>query len=180
MIQKLLAITFIFFLSIMPLLAYESLQDVYNEASGNGQYDKYIELNPDIEYLGDLRISAGHNVFLDGHGARIYAEGDNFINIGISLSTLDIQNCVIIGGLGGIYLSVQAAGTIKNVTITGCREAGIRTYAVGSANNIAIYDNIMTDCLYGFFCNEEEHPQYLGQNTIYGMVSYRYAEFCPG
>lgn len=179
MIKKLLAIAFILLLGVIPLMAYESLQDVYLAASGNGDYDKYIELNPDIEYLGDLRISAGHNVFLDGHGALIHGEGDNFVNIGVSLSTLDIQNCVIVGGLGGIYMGVQASGTIKNLTILGCVEAGIRTYSVGSPNEIAVYDNIITDCLYGFFCNEDEHPQYLGDNTVYNTVSYRYAHFCP-
>ena len=76
-------------------------------------------------------------------------------------------------------MGIQASGTIKNLTILGCVEAGIRTYSVGSPNEIAVYDNIITDCLYGFFCNEDEHPQYLGDNTVYNTVSYRYAHFCP-
>jgi hypothetical protein len=167
-------------LGSLPGLADQSLQELYNQADGQGIYDRYIELNPDLEYIGDLRIMSGHSVCVMGNGAKIFGQGNNLIQVGVFGSRLDIQNCVMIGGLGGVYFSTGASGTIKNNTITCCAEAGIRTYTIGSANNVDVYDNIITDCYYGFFCNETEHPSYLGYNTIFNTISHRYAEFCPG
>lgn len=180
MSKKLSLAGLICLLAVIPAAAYQSLQELYAAAEGYGQYDKYIELDPQVEYLGDLRISPGHIVFVDGHGAIIHGEGDNLINVGVSASTLNIQNCLFLGGLGGVYMGAQASGTIKNNTIIGCQEAGIRTYTIGSDNSVAVYDNIIIECLYGFFCNEYERPQYLGYNTVFNTQSHRYAEFCPG
>ena len=163
----------------VPCMAYESLQQLFNEADSYGEYDRYIVLDPDTEYSGDLRIMAGHSVCVVGNGARIYAQSNNLIQVGVYSSRLDIQNCVMIGGLGGIYFGTNASGTICNNTITGCSESGIRLFAIGSYNQDYVYDNIITDCYYGLFCNELERPSYLGYNTVYDIYSYRYAEFCP-
>jgi hypothetical protein len=167
-------------LGFAPCMAYQSLQEVFDQATGQGEYDKYIELNPYMEYLGDLGIPTGYNVCIMGNGARIFSRNAYMVHVTVSAARLDIQNCVFIGGGGAVYLALGAAGTIKNNTIIGCSSAGIRTYTIGEDNEVYIYDNIITDCYDGVFCNEDEHPDYLGYNTVYNVGRYRYAEICPG
>ena len=58
--------------------------------------------------------------------------------------------------------------------------AGIRSYTIGTPNQLYIYDNIIIDCYDGLICNEPEHPFYIGYNTVYTATRYRYAEFCEG
>jgi len=175
---KILLIISIILITGLPVFAYQSLQQIFLAADGQGSYDKYIELDPDIEYLGDLRITGGLDVYLDGNGAYIYAQNSSMIQIGVNGSKLDIQECVLIGGICGIYSVNGGSGTYKNNTITGCTDAGIKVLNPIIADS-HIYDNIITECTDGFYCVEYEHPQYLGYNTIYNMSRYRYAEFCP-
>jgi hypothetical protein len=178
--NKMLLIVVSFILvACLPAFAYQSLQQIFLEADGQGEYDKYIELDPDIEYLGDLRIEPGFNVYLDGNGAYIYAQSGSMLQIGVRGSKLDIQNCVMIGGLCGIYSVNEGSGTFKNNTIIGCTDAGIKSLYPNSVAGCYIYDNIITDCMDGLYCVEGEHPQYIGYNTIYNVSRYRYAEFCP-
>jgi hypothetical protein len=165
---------------VMPCLAYQSLQEVYDQAGGQDGYDKYIELDPTIEYLGDLNIAEDGKICIMGHGAKVFPQSDYNIHIGVSRSWLDIQNCVFIGGGGAVYIGLDGSGTVKNNTIVGCLNAGIRTYSIGITNDVVIYDNIIIDCYDGFFCNEEEHPDYLGYNTVFNAERYRYVEFCSG
>jgi len=170
----------IILIACLPAFAYQSLQQIFLEADGQNGYDKYIELDPDIEYLGDLRIGGGLNIYLDGNGAYIYAQSSSTLQIGVNGSKLDIQNCVLIGGLSGIYSVNEGSGTFKNNTIVGCTDAGIRVLYPNSVIGNYIYDNIITDCTDGLYCVEGEHPQYIGYNIVYDVARYRYAEFCPG
>jgi hypothetical protein len=179
MLKLLITLIAVIVMASSPAMAYQSLQAIFLEADGQGGYDRYIELDPDIEYLGDLRISPGLNVYLNGNGAKIYAQNNNLIQVGVTASNLDIQNCVFIGGLTGLYYVNEASGTINNNTITGCIDAGIKIMYPNHISGTYVYDNIITDCCYGFYCVEGEHPQYLGYNTVYSIVRYRYAEFCP-
>jgi len=175
----LIIVALIVLITCSPVFAYQSLQQIFLDADGQNGYDKYIELDPDIEYLGDLRISGGLDVYLDGNGAHIYAQNSSMLQIGVNGSKLDIQNCVLIGGLCGIYSANEGSGTFRNNTIVGCLDAGIKVlYPNGIIGNY-IYDNIITGCTDGLYCVELEHPQYIGYNTIYNVSRYRYAEFCP-
>ena len=179
MIRLLISVVLTVLITGAPVLAYQSLQEIYLAADGRDGYDKYIELDPDIEYLGDLRILAGLNVYLDGNGAIVHAQNSNLIHIGVNGSNLDIQNCVLIGGLGGIYFINGSSGTIMNNTVTGCSDAGVKVITPAYSPGTYVYDNIITDCFYGFYCNEGERPHYLGFNTVYNAGRYRYAQFCP-
>ncbi|MCP4581800.1 MAG: right-handed parallel beta-helix repeat-containing protein [candidate division Zixibacteria bacterium] len=179
MYKLLILLIAIILIASTPALAYQSLQILFSEAESQGGYDKYIELDPGIEYLGDLRIGSGLNVYLNGNGAKVYAQNNNLIHIGVTGSNLDIQNCILIGGLGGIYFVNEASGTIKNNSISGCIDTGIKIMYPNLGAGTYVYDNIVTDCCYGFYCVEGEHPAYLGYNTIYDAFRYRYAEFCP-
>ena len=53
-------------LGAIPCLAYQSLQELFNQAQPNGEYDKYIVLDSETEYLGDLRIMSGYDVCVVG------------------------------------------------------------------------------------------------------------------
>jgi len=161
-----------------PAIAYQSLWEAYQDAPSYGGYDVYLELDQAIEYEGPLNIVGGVNVYINGNGAIIH--GVNGVSIGVANSNLDIENCVIVGGIGGIYVGPQGSGTINNNTITGMTDAGIRTYYPNQSVGVFIRNNIITDCYYGFFGIEDELPEYIGYNTIYDTWSYRYAEFCPG
>ncbi|MCD6162978.1 MAG: right-handed parallel beta-helix repeat-containing protein [candidate division Zixibacteria bacterium] len=177
--KTLLIIIMMLLMGNIPAIAYQSLWEVYDEAGGSGEYDKWLDLDPSIEYLGNLNITTGLNVYINGHGALIHGR----INTGaicVSGSHLDIENCVIIDGHAGLYIGSGSSAIIKNNTITGMTDSGIRTFYIGIGANTQIYDNIITDCYYGYFGIENEIPGYIGFNTVYNTISYRYAEFCPG
>lgn len=175
----LMIIIIILLVGNIPAIAYESLLEVYNQAGGYGEYDKWLELDPDVEYLGNLSIAPGVNVYINGHGALIHGR-TNSGAICVSNSHLDIENCVIIDGHAGLYIGAGASAVIKNNTIKGMIDSGIRTFYINGGVNSQIYNNIITDCNYGFFGIDYEIPQYIGFNTVYNTISYRYAELCPG
>jgi hypothetical protein len=153
--------------------------EAYDQASGNGRYSKYLELDSTINYDGDLVISTGQNVYIDGHGSLIFgSENDISVRVGLG-SNLDIQRCVFIGGQGGILLDSLVSGTINNNTIVGCREAGIKAQIGFRNDQIAIWSNIITDCLFGIYCIDSI-PAYVDFNDIYDIDSLRYALYCPG
>ena len=161
-----------------PVNAYQSLQEVFNQAGGSGDYDKYLELNPAIEYLGDLNMPNGLNACIQGNGAIIFGVANNTA-IRVGISNLDISNCIIVGGHLGIFFDTLASGIINSNTITGCDSAGVTVLYNTSQVVIEVWDNIITDCFIGFLCVEYMQPDYLGHNTVYNAGFYRYAEFCP-
>ena len=164
---------------ITNVSAYRSLQEIYDDAVGNGDYDKYIELDPAEEYDGDLSIFDGMNVFIDGNGAIIHGQ-EYYASISVYSSNLDIQNCVLVGGFAGIYISNLSSGTIVSNTIDGCVSAAIKTYYIDHDAGTYIWDNIITNCDFGIFIIEEEHPEYIAFNNIYNIEEFPYAEYCPG
>jgi len=176
--MRLIAIAVSFILMVSGAFSYQSLQEVYNEAEPGQQFDKYIELDPEIEYLGDLMIFDGMNVYIDGHGAKIYGEHTDLV-IGVYSSNLEIHNCVIIGGYGGIYISNLSSGKIYCNTIIGCSEAGIRTYYIDRNKDTEIYDNIITDADYGVFVIEDELPDYVAFNDLHNISQIGYVQYCP-
>lgn len=166
-------------LCALPAFAYQSLQELYNQAGPSGVYDKYIELDPAAEYQGDLRISEAISARLVGNGALIHGAPNNMA-IGVWLGRLDISGCIISGAAYGIYYTTNATGDVYNNTVTDCSQYGIAAIYTDNEAGFNVWNNIITDCYLGFYCIEEYHPLFLGYNTVYGTTSHRYAEFCPG
>ncbi|MEE9555195.1 MAG: hypothetical protein V3W18_12975 [candidate division Zixibacteria bacterium] len=178
--KRLVLITIILTLTAyVPALAYQSLQEIYDNADGNGLYDKYIQLNPDLEYLGDLRISDSVNVRIDGKGAVIFGI-DEEVAVNIHYANVDISNCVIVGGSCGIFFGAGASGDIYCNTITGSTFSGIAVTYPDLEAGVEVWDNIITESFFGLYCVEDYHPRYIGYNTVYDTESFRYAELCPG
>jgi hypothetical protein len=157
--------------------SYQSLQEVYDEAPAYGDFDKYVELDPTIEYLGDLHVTGDIRTRIIGNGAIIYGIG-NYIDISVRTGYAEISGCVIEGGGFGIYYSFGASGSIHNNTIFGANLYGIWTNYQDTVDGVYIWDNIITNCSYGIFCIENQRPAYYGFNTIWAIEIYRYAEQC--
>ena len=177
--RKFLFSILILAISIAPAFAYQSLQEIYEAAGPWGDYDKYLELDPEIEYLGDMHVSEAISVMVIGNGAIIHGRPYN-ISIGAFFGRLDVTGCIVIGGGYGIYYSTDASGNVFNNTVVGCSEYGISTIYQDEDYGVHVWNNIITDCFHGFYCIEYHYPEYLGYNTIYGVTGYRYAEFCVG
>lgn len=176
--KAILTLFIIFTMTVSPVMAYQSLQELYELAQPQGEYDKYIELDPFTEYLGDLRVLQDESVRLIGNGAIIHGRPYN-MSISVIFGRLDISGCVLVDGGYGIYYSTLSSGNIFCNTVAGCTEYGISTVYQDVTEGVNIWDNIVTDCRYGFYCVDTYHPNYLGYNTIWNITIYRYAEFCP-
>lgn len=167
----------IFSIAALPVMAYQSLQDIFDQATPYGAYDKYIELDPAIEYLGDLHITGDINTRLIGNGALIHGVNID-IAIGVHTGHADISGCVIVGGGFGIYYSFGASGNIYNNTIYGSSMYGISTIYQDTIDGVHIWDNIITNCYCGILCIEENQPSYYGYNTFWAIQVYNCAEQC--
>jgi hypothetical protein len=164
---------------ISSIHAYESLQSVYDQAGSNGDYDKYIELNPETDYLGDLIINTGLNVYINGHGAVIYGTSGNRA-IWVYASSLDLSHCIIVGGQNGIHYDTLSSGTIHNNTVVNCDSIGITVYYHDYSQGCEVWDNIVVGGMYGYIRFDQWPANYLGYNTVYNSGIYRYGDYCPG
>lgn len=94
-----------------------SLQEVFDNASEYGEYEKYIILEPNTTYTGGIGIFEG-DVYIDCQGSVIDLEEGNGIWIYADenyLATLDIQYCNIInGGAYGLSYGGISSGTVTN------------------------------------------------------------------
>ena len=94
-----------------------SLQEVFDNASGYGEYEKYIILDPNTIYTGGIGIFEG-DVYINCQGSVIDLEEGNGIWIYADenyLATLDIQYCNIINGAYyGLSYSGISSGTVTN------------------------------------------------------------------
>ena len=158
--------------------AYESLQSVYNQAEGNSEYDKYIDLDPEIEYLGDLFIDSGTSTYINGHGAIIHGTTGTRA-VWVYASHLDISYCIISGGQNGIHFDTLSSGSIHNNTVVDCDSIGITVYFHDYNQGVEVWDNIVVGGMYGFIRLEEWPTNYLGHNTVYEPSVYRYGDYCP-
>ena len=161
--------------SILSFLNAITLQEVFDNASPNNNYDKYIELNNDIIYTGGIGIFEG-DIYLDCNGATIDLEDGNGIWIYADedyLSSLEIKNCSIINGLYyGISFGGTSIGNIKNcnfldtnfglkmfdysnVTVTNCIFGFHQTYGIGIYTEYPVleltyslfWENVESDCM---------------------------------
>ena len=165
-------------ITAMPAAAYQSLQEIFDQANGDGEYHKYIELDPATEYHGDLDIPPGLDVRIQGNGAIIWGL-DSPKDIRVLASRLDISDCIIIGGNYGIYYDTMSTGSINNNTIVDCNYSGLAVMYHNTNVGVEIWDNIIIEGHFGLFCIEGLRPNYIGYNTIYGTGGHRYGELCP-
>ena len=97
-------------LQSVGLIFSNTLQEAYDNATSNSEYDKYILLDPNTIYTGGIGIFEG-NVYLncnesiinleEGQGIWVYADEQY-------PSSLDIEHCTIINGL---YYGLSYGGT---------------------------------------------------------------------
>lgn len=175
--KLIISIILIIVVLISPAAAYQSLQALYDTAQPQNGYDKYIELDPAIEYEGDLLINSPDKICLMGNGAKIFGR-PYLMSVSVVYAHLDILECTFIGGGYGIYYVLDSYGSISNNTIINCSEQGIATIYFDEDRGLEIFNNIITGSNYGFLCIENHHPSYLGFNTIWDAGTYRYAEQC--
>jgi hypothetical protein len=169
---------FILFGLLSDAHSYESLLNLYNQASPSGRYTKYIELDSTLQYTGDLMIPSDQYVYINGHGAIIFnPPAIPSIYVGIN-SNLDIERCIFVGGLMALNFAQIAGGTINNNTIVGCREQSI--YCDGGYNNqqLNIWNNIICDAMFAVYCIDSI-PGYTAYNDLYNIDSIGYALYCP-
>ncbi|MCP4632552.1 MAG: right-handed parallel beta-helix repeat-containing protein [candidate division Zixibacteria bacterium] len=159
--------------------SYQSLQEVFDDASAGGGYDKLLILDPEIEYEGGLFIDAGLTAGIMGFGAKIFIPSDRE-GIEIYDSKLDITECVLIGGQAALYYQQNAYGKVYNNTIVGSAASGIICYYQNDDSNLVIYNNIISDCYYGIWGIEENLPSYIDYNIVYNSTVFNYAQYCPG
>jgi len=163
--------------------AYQSLQQVYDNAGPGGGYDKLLELDPAEEYGGDLSIPPGVTVCIRGNGAKIIGLSFSDQAIRVYGSGLDIDHCVFVGretGVNGIYFDSNSYGQVTNNTIVDFNNAGIKIYYYNVSGGLTIENSIITGCYYGLYCEEDYHPTYVAYNDTWGNIGLNYAHYCPG
>ncbi|MDY6915263.1 MAG: hypothetical protein SVM86_02965, partial [Candidatus Cloacimonadota bacterium] len=143
------------------LLVGISLQEAYEQAYSNGEYEKYLSLETGQIYEGGLLIgkvfdpisqqlqgNEGLDVKIEGNGAILDLQGQQ-IAISYVHNRLDIENCVILNGNvryrgdNGLMVQESPYGEIKYVTFYKPHDYAIRLQ--GSGKNINIEKNIVVD-----------------------------------
>ena len=94
-----------------------SLQEIFDNASGNDDYDKYIILEPNTIYTGGVGIYEG-DIYVNCQGSTIDLEEGNGIWVYADNqypSSLDIEHCSIANGLYyGLSFGGSSSGNIYN------------------------------------------------------------------
>lgn len=168
-------------LVVLPMaLAEVSLQEVY-DAAGPGQgYDKLLELDPEVTYTGDLLICDWNTVCIHGNGALVTVDDPYGYAIRVLWSQLDIDHVVIECDYGGIEYGTDAYGVVKNNTIVGATENGVRTGLVPSGQPMEFINNITAHNKYGVYVLEVALPTYVGYNDLWNNWGGHYVKFCQG
>ena len=155
-----------------------SLQEVYNNAGPGGGYDKLLELDPQEIYIGDLLITGPyHEVCIHGNGALVVPDG-NFYAILVYESLLDVEGLVIETNIIGLFYSNNSCGTIKNNSIVGAADCGIRSTDIYMPHGLEIFNNIIVNNGYGIYANEDYLPQYIAYNDLWNNPGGDYMLYC--
>ena len=146
--MNLIKIYFLLIISIKFSYAV-TLQSVYNESIPANGYDKYLILDKNIIYTGEIGIYEG-NVFIEGNGAIVN------LNQGLGLwvyadenypASLDIEYLNIVnGGYNGITFNGTSTGSISNCNFIQ-NEFGIQI--MDEANIIVNNSNFISNNQYG-------------------------------
>jgi len=176
--MKKLVLLLIILLVASQAYGYQSLREVYDSTEPGEGYLKYIVLDPEVEYAGDLITSYRDTVRIIGNGAIIHAISSNAISANRTL--LDISGCVFVDGISAITYQSGSCGKIFNNTIVGFDDIGIKIDHPNLGTNVEIYNNIIIDCQYGIWAIEEYLPEYIAYNVNDDISGFEYALLCPG
>ena len=101
----------------IPIVSGITLQSVFDAAGPGNGYDKYVVLEQDVIYTGEVGVYEG-NVFIEGNGAIVdlneglgiwvYAEEEYPANLDIEYVT------IIEGGYNGLTFNGTSTGSISN------------------------------------------------------------------
>ncbi len=155
---------FVILLILMGAILYSiSLKEVYETASAQGEYDKYLELETGVTYTGGLLIGKildpisyelegeeGLDVRILGNGAILDLQGEQ-ICISYCDNKLDIDDCIIING-NIRYRGINAGniiqiptGYVRYITFYRSHDYGVRLQ--GSGEDILLERNIVVDAV---------------------------------
>ena len=140
-----------------------TLKEMFDQASPQDDYDKYIELETGIVYTGGLLIGKvldpitnilegeeGLNVRIIGNGAILDLQGEQ-ICISYCNNVLDIDDCVIINGniryrgINSSLYEVLPTGFVRYITFYKPHDYGIRIQ--GAGDSITVERNILVDAV---------------------------------
>lgn len=149
------------------------LQDAYDEAQPGDRYDKLLVLEPDEIYTGYLVVDPRTSCAIQGNGALIILDETGAIWAS-SQAKLDIDGCVITGGLCGLNYDWGSNSTVENCTIVG-NTIGIRCWGT----NVTIKNCIVANnSQHGIACFQGFEPTIL-YNNVWGNVEGNYMAYCP-
>ena len=158
-----LYINTIFFVSLLQGITLQSVFDA--SGPGNG-YDKYVVLEQDMIYTGEVGVYEG-NVFIEGNGALVdlneglgiwvYAEDDYPANLDIEYVT------IINGGYNGLTFNGTSTGNISNcnfiqnaygiqimddvnISINNCNFVENSQYGIAVRGTIASFEISYSNC----------------------------------
>ncbi|KPJ50477.1 MAG: hypothetical protein AMJ41_01335 [candidate division Zixibacteria bacterium DG_27] len=157
-----------------------SLQEVYENAGPGEGYDKLMILDPQETYIGDLWISGYLTVCIRGNGALVTAEGGSCYSIAAFGAIVDVDHLVIEADRVGILFGFASSGKVRNNTIVGADDYGIRTYDINLTNGVEIFNNIIVNNTYGIYCDDGYLPEYIAYNDLWNNLEGNYMKYCEG
>ena len=158
-------------ISLIPILYISiatgiTLQSVFDAAGPGNGYDKYVVLEQDMIYTGEVGVYEG-NVFIEGNGAIVdlnaglgiwvYAEEEYPANLDIEFITL------INGGYNGLTFNGTSTGNISNcnfiqngfgiqimddvyISINNCNFIENSQYGIGARGTDASFEISYSNC----------------------------------
>jgi hypothetical protein len=173
----------IFLMGISLTLNALSLQEVYDTASGDGEYDKILNLSDTVSYTGGF-IQDVEKVKILGNGAYLDLQGDSIVVSGEG-KILDVERLVFHNSLSQetIFLHYRdnASGVIRHNTFYGKYGYGRANGGVRFTHCLAdtsiLQNNIfagLTEPVY-FVCDtalaDEQIPLHIAWNILYDCCS---------
>ena len=169
-----------YFILLLSLSFSITLQEVFNNSGSNGDYEKYLVLEPNQIYTGGLGIYEG-DVFIDCQGSIIDLQNQNGIWIYADenyLATLDIQYCNIINGAYyGLSYSGISSGTIQNCNFYN-NDIGVKPFDYSEL--IIENCNFINNITYGLGIIGEHAEVTINYSNSWGCENGDYWENCPG
>jgi len=140
-----------------------TLKEVFDSATAQEGYDKFLQLETGVTYTGGLIIGKvfdqrtsvlygeeGVDVRIQGNGAILDLQGSQ-LSISCCENILDIEDCIIINGdvrfrgMDNSMFDQRPTGSVRYVTFYRSHDYGIRLQ--GSGENIIIERNIIVDAV---------------------------------
>jgi len=153
-----------------------NLQDLYNACGPANGYDKYLELDPMVDYEGRLTVDSGVMTAIKGNGAQvdlgpygyIFAEGEDTV--------LDIDHVVIYGndGAPGIYYEAASTGTVDSCTVDGC-QSGVLAWI---DTVVSIKNSVFTNSTEYGIAKYDSAKTTITYCDVWNNGIYDFGEFC--